>query len=270
MSDTSSLLVAPIQNGQVADTSSKTTSTEKETRGTNDLGKDAFLQLLVAEMKHQDPLEPTTNTEWISQLATFSQLEELQSLTGTTEKTQIFSLIGKQVTVKTTDPNGKTYVKSGTVDYVSTQGSETKFSVNGALYSLEDLYTVVDSDYYYQQNQPSVPQEVDFVFDGDAPKDLEFKVNLGNDIAAAKDVALTIGNTVLSNKYAYLSGDTVYVKKELMNQLEPGIYNIDVVFDDKNYTTVYNAVKITVFNPHPVEEGQGIEETDTEEVISEE
>lgn len=252
MSDTSSLLVAPLQNGTVADTSSKTTSAQKETRGTNDLGKDAFLQLLVAEMKNQDPLEPTTNTEWISQLATFSQLEELQSLTGTTEKTQIFSLIGKQVTVSTTDANGKTHLKSGTVDYVSTQGGETKFSVNGSLYSMENLYSVVDKDYYYEQNQPKVPKEVDFKFDGDDPQDLIFDVDMGKDIAKANDVALTIGNTVLSNQYAFLSGDKVVVKQELMNQLEPGIYNIDVVFDDKNYTTVYNAVKITVFNSHPV------------------
>lgn len=254
MSDTSSLLVAPVQNGKVVDTATKTTSAETETRGTNNLGKDAFLQLLVAEMKHQDPLEPSSNTEWISQLATFSSLEELQALSGTTETTQIFSLIGKQVTVKTTDTNGKTYLKSGTVDFVSTAGGETKFSVNGNLYALDNLYSVVDSEYYYEQNQPKVLEEIEFNFNGDEPEDLEFKVDMGNDIAKAKDVALMIGNTVLSPDYAFLSGNTVIIRQELMNQLQPGTYNVDVVFDDKNYTTVYNAVKINVYNPHPVSE----------------
>ena len=35
------------------------------------LDKDAFLQLLVAQMKYQDPLEPTDNTQYVSQLASF-------------------------------------------------------------------------------------------------------------------------------------------------------------------------------------------------------
>ena len=38
-----------------------------------------FLQLLVAEMKYQDPLEPTTNTEYVSELASFTQVEATQN-----------------------------------------------------------------------------------------------------------------------------------------------------------------------------------------------
>ena len=58
----------------------------KDTTGSSSIGKDQFLQILVAEMKYQDPLEPTTNTEWISQMATFSQIEELQNMSGTTKQ----------------------------------------------------------------------------------------------------------------------------------------------------------------------------------------
>ena len=38
-------------------------------KGTSTMGKDQFLKILVAEMQYQDPLEPTTNTEWVSQLS---------------------------------------------------------------------------------------------------------------------------------------------------------------------------------------------------------
>lgn len=45
--------------------------------GNEQLGRFEFLQLLVAQMSHQDPLEPVANTEFVSQVAQFSSLDEL-------------------------------------------------------------------------------------------------------------------------------------------------------------------------------------------------
>jgi flagellar hook assembly protein FlgD len=45
-----------------------------------DLGKNTFLQLLVTQLQHQDPLQPTDNTEFIAQLAQFTSLESLQQI----------------------------------------------------------------------------------------------------------------------------------------------------------------------------------------------
>ena len=44
------------------------------------LGKDAFLQLLVSQLQNQDPLEPTSNDEFVAQLAQFSQLEGIEEM----------------------------------------------------------------------------------------------------------------------------------------------------------------------------------------------
>lgn len=45
-----------------------------------ELGRDAFMSLLIAQLQHQDPLQPTSNDEFIAQLAQFSALEELQAV----------------------------------------------------------------------------------------------------------------------------------------------------------------------------------------------
>ena len=261
-------LMMPVDNGKVLENNATTTTVEKkETKGTTNLGQDAFLQLLIAEMQHQDPLEPTTNTEWISQMATFSQLEELQSLSKTTENTQIFSLVGKHVIVSTEDASGNKQLKEGVVDFISVSGGQAKFSINGSLYSMEDLYSVVDSEYQYNQNKPGVTEQVTFNFNGDEPEDLQFKVSLGNDPAKATEVAVLVGNAVLDDNYVVLSGDTVTVKKEILQELQAGSYKFSVVFNDEKLTTVDDKLTVNIYNPHPTvkEETEGAEaEPETE------
>lgn len=122
-----------------------TTATKESS--SSSLDKNAFLQLLVAQMKYQDPLEPTSNTEYISQLATFSQLEEMQNLTANNELQRASSLVGKEVTVKITSATGNVTYDTGKVNYVVYENGKALLGINGEEYSLDDLDTVVDSDY---------------------------------------------------------------------------------------------------------------------------
>jgi len=113
----------------------------------SNLGKDAFLQLLVAQMKYQDPLEPTSNTEYISQLATFSQLEEMQNVSASMDMQRANQLVGQYVFLNVTNSSGVTTYPEGVVDYVVYQGGKIYLSVNEELYNLDDLDTVADSEY---------------------------------------------------------------------------------------------------------------------------
>ena len=136
-----------VENGKVVDTSASATSSSKEKK-TNNLDKDDFLNLLVAQMKYQDPLEPQSNTEYVSQLATFTQVEATENMANTAENVQANNLIGKTVIMRPTNSvTGETSDVMGVVDYVMKEGSNVYLSVNGALYNLDDLYTVADTEY---------------------------------------------------------------------------------------------------------------------------
>ena len=74
---------------------------------TNDLDKDAFLNLLITQLQNQDPLNPTDSTEFTAQLAQFSSLEQLgnvnknlaqlQEVQEVMNNSQAVSLIGKEI-----------------------------------------------------------------------------------------------------------------------------------------------------------------------------
>ena len=64
---------------QVGQTANSTTSSSAPLKQ-KDLGKDAFLQLLVTQLQHQDPTKPQADGEFIAQLAQFSSLEQLTSM----------------------------------------------------------------------------------------------------------------------------------------------------------------------------------------------
>lgn len=140
-------ITAIVENGKVVDTGATNSITGKESSN-NVVDEDMFLQLLVAEMQHQDPLEPTSNTEWVSQYATFTQVEQTSSMQESMKQIQASSLVGKQVIMKTTNSiTGETSYFSGQVDYMYVEEGKTYLSVNDKLYSIDDLDTVVDSKY---------------------------------------------------------------------------------------------------------------------------
>lgn len=115
-------------NNQLRDTS--------ETVKEDTLGKDAFLTMMVAQLKNQDPLNPLEGTDFTAQLAQFSGLEQqittnsnltaiLNTLNNSAENDNIFDFIGKEVI---SDGNPVT-VSNGSV-------------ISGGLFELEEPATV--------------------------------------------------------------------------------------------------------------------------------
>lgn len=87
-----------------------TYATQQVDRG-DQMGKDTFLKLLVAQMRYQDPSKPVDSSQMIAQTATFTQVEKLEQLAtmGATalvlqEHAAAGAMVGRQVTY--TDTNG--------------------------------------------------------------------------------------------------------------------------------------------------------------------
>jgi flagellar basal-body rod modification protein FlgD len=63
--------------------SSSNSGDQSTTSRTGGLGREAFLQLLVTQLAHQDPMQPQSDSEFIAQLAQFSSLEQLTNIQST-------------------------------------------------------------------------------------------------------------------------------------------------------------------------------------------
>ena len=137
----------------IANSSSSYSATSKGKTSGSDLDKEAFLNLLVTQMQYQDPLNPSDNTEYMSQLAQYSALEAQLNISDTLDKGNNLNLVGKYVIMNTTDSSGKQAMISGLVEYATVKDGDVYLSVNNTYYPAEDLDSVIDYDYYLYLKQ---------------------------------------------------------------------------------------------------------------------
>lgn len=102
--------MASIDASSSIGTTAAASALSQQAAGSKNLDKEAFLKLLVAQLKNQDPLQPQENSEFVAQLAQFSSLEQtmginsrLDTLTLQSQglsNSQVVSLVGQTVTVE--------------------------------------------------------------------------------------------------------------------------------------------------------------------------
>ena len=107
------------------------------------MGKDEFLTLLIAQLSHQDPTNPMDNTEFVAQMAQFSSLEQMHNMSNGFEKiasvmhnNDAISTIGKTVEIEM-----GTDKITGVVEKV-VRGENPQVFVNGTFYNMEHINAV--------------------------------------------------------------------------------------------------------------------------------
>jgi flagellar basal-body rod modification protein FlgD len=98
------------------------------------LGKDQFLKLFVAQLQHQDPMNPMNDSEFMAQMASFSTLEQVTNLAAANQQmaasmssSSAVGLIGR--TVSYVDDNDQ--IHTGKVEKVTTAGGKPLLTVDG-------------------------------------------------------------------------------------------------------------------------------------------
>ena len=128
-----------------APVTSTTLTASPPSSSTSQLGKQQFLQLLVAQLKNQDPLKPMDDTQFITQLAQFSTLETLQQIQSSLETSlgaqlldHAMSLLGHTVTASGPDGGSVT----ATVHAVRLQGGDVLLDLGSTTVHLSDVQEV--------------------------------------------------------------------------------------------------------------------------------
>ena len=152
-------------NSQITNMKNATSQAEAAEKAKNGVkndmtDKNMFLKLMLKQMEYQDPTEPTSNEQWLSQMAQYSSLESAQNTQTAIEKlsslvrdlsdaystsagiTQTLNLLGKEVTIiDPEDKTGETKI-TGKVDEASFEKGVGAVTVNGKAYPIAYITSV--------------------------------------------------------------------------------------------------------------------------------
>ena len=133
-------LISAISGSTSAPASTAGAPSPKSTLSTQD-----FLQLLSTQLQNQDPLQPMDDTAYLAEMAQFTSLQQMNTLSSTVavmsssqQQLAAVSYLGANVTMN----NGKNGTVSGTVTSVDTSGSTPQLQVNGTYYPVTSLLSV--------------------------------------------------------------------------------------------------------------------------------
>ena len=124
------MATAPISNSSLPVAGSSTSTTSAGA-----MGKDDFMKLLVAQLKHQDPTSPTDMNGMTAQMTQFSMLEQMTNLSTAGEasakalaRNEALSLLGREVSYVAADKS----VRTGKVEYVDVSADKPSLTIDGA------------------------------------------------------------------------------------------------------------------------------------------
>lgn len=110
---------------------------------------ETFLSLLVAQLEYQDPLDPQTDTQFVTQLAQMTSLEQLQEMNATIANSSAYDMIGKYVYAEILDEDtGITNCYMGYAESVVVKNGEQYVIVDEYAIPVSEITQVLDSSVF--------------------------------------------------------------------------------------------------------------------------
>lgn len=111
----------------------------------NGVSVDDFLNLMVAQLRNQDFMNPVDDTQYVTQLAQFATMQQMQEMASYMKTNYVMSLVGKNVTAAKMKISGELQKETGTVEKISLVNNEFLVYVNGERFSLEQIMEINSS-----------------------------------------------------------------------------------------------------------------------------
>ncbi len=119
------------------------TPNTSSTKENNDsLGINDFFKLLAAQLQNQSMYDNVDNTQFITQMAQFTTLSQINELNSTMKSNMAVSLIGRMVSVAAKDSSGVEFLKVGMVEQVSYSDGTPYLFIGGGFYQLPDILDI--------------------------------------------------------------------------------------------------------------------------------
>lgn len=179
------------------------------------LTQDDFLEILVAQLSNQDPLEPTSNGDFLAQMAQFSALEAMTAMSSSFAATQAYSMIGKEVYIQ----DGTDLVK-GIVSGVVNEDGVNYLLIGDEYYKAENVVGVMDSTSVESNLEEQIMQSASLI-------GKTVKATITGDDNTTTTVSGVVDKLIVQNDaiYAVVNGTNVPVASitEIANEEESSL-----------------------------------------------
>ena len=125
-----------------ASTYNQTTKSTSQTKSNNTLSMDSFLVLMAQQLQNQDPMNPTSQDDYMMQLAQMAVVEAMTNMTQVSVSTYASSMVGKEITVADYDSQGNIKAVTGTVTGVALYYDEPVVYIGDKGYTMSQIMSV--------------------------------------------------------------------------------------------------------------------------------
>lgn len=108
----------------------------------NSVSVNDFLNLMVAQLRNQDFMNPVDDTQYVTQLAQFATMQQMQEMATYMKTNYVMSLVGKNVTAAKLSVSGELHKETGAVEKISLVNNEYAVYVNGKRFTLEQIMEI--------------------------------------------------------------------------------------------------------------------------------